>query len=65
MSVDIAGGYVLKFYPHDSYNRGLPTLTITTPLTSISHWINLIAYFHGDPVNTYNARQYCLASGGC
>ena len=64
-SVDIDGGYVLKFYPSDSDNGGLPTMTITTPITSLSHWINLLGYALGDPVNTYNARQYCLAAGGC
>ena len=64
-SVNIGYGYVLKYYPKDSDYRGLNTLTITTPLSNPYHYINIPFYEMGDPVNSYNARQWCFDSNAC
>jgi RHS repeat-associated protein len=57
--------YELKLYLGDTDNGGSSTITITTPLTDLQHYIDFPFYLMGDPVNSYYARQYCLNAGGC
>jgi len=59
-------GFEIKLYKGDSDNKGLTTITITTPLTSPQHYIDFVfSYMMGDPINSYYARQYCSGGGGC
>lgn len=56
--------YVLKLYINDtSAQCGGNCLTITTPLSDPNHYINVPFFYMGLPINTYNARQYCLQVG--
>jgi RHS repeat-associated protein len=66
-SADIPdSSYDLKYYSGDSDNNNMSTMTITTSLTDIRHYIDFVfSYSMGDPINSYYARQYCLESGGC
>ncbi len=66
-SADIPNSvYDLKYYSGDNDNGGLSTITITTSLSDIRHYIDFVfSYSMGDPINSYYARQYCLGAGGC
>jgi RHS repeat-associated protein len=67
-SASIPGSsYVVKVYLNDRSSQcGGNCATITTPLSSFfQHVVNVPFYLMGDPVNSYNARQYCLEVGSC
>jgi RHS repeat-associated protein len=64
-SAQIPGStYVVKVYLNDNSRQcGGNCATITTRISDVMHWVNVPFYLMGDPVNSYNARQYCLQVG--
>lgn len=57
--------YVIKIYIGDEDNQGFNTITITTPTTSIDHYLMYPLYEAGFDVNYWNALGFCQASPAC
>lgn len=56
-----SSGMALKVYLNDGDHGGRNTATVTTPTSSVDHYIGALQYIAGMPVNEDNARRYIEA----